>query len=57
VNKVFRAGRPDALTRDPDMPSLASGKNVTTFSDAVTRAGRTLHARKSRPMKEAVPLR
>jgi single-stranded DNA-binding protein len=32
VNKVVLTGR---LTRDPEMRSLASGKNVTTFSDAV----------------------
>jgi single-stranded DNA-binding protein len=29
VNKVFLTGR---LTRDPEMRSLASGKNVTTFT-------------------------
>ena len=28
MNKVFLTGR---LTRDPEMRSLASGKNVTTF--------------------------
>jgi single-strand DNA-binding protein len=31
VNKVFLTGR---LTRDPEMRSLASGKNVTTFTVA-----------------------
>jgi single-stranded DNA-binding protein len=31
VNKVFLTGR---LTRDPEMRSLASGKNVTTFTIA-----------------------
>jgi len=29
VNKVLLTGR---LTRDPEMRSLASGKNVTTFN-------------------------
>jgi len=32
MNKVLLTGR---LTRDPEMRSLASGKHVTTFSDAV----------------------
>ncbi len=32
MNKVLLTGR---LTRDPEMRGLASGKNVTTFSDAV----------------------
>lgn len=32
VNKVLLTG---LLTRDPDMRSLAIGKNVTTLSDAV----------------------
>ena len=36
VNKVFLTGR---LTRDPEMRSLASGKNVTTVSDAVRATG------------------
>jgi len=31
VNKVLLTGR---LTRDPEMRSLASGKNVTTFTVA-----------------------
>ena len=31
MNKVFLTGR---LTRDPEMRSLASGKNVTTFTVA-----------------------
>ena len=31
MNKVLLTGR---LTRDPEMRSLASGKNVTTFSEA-----------------------
>src|SRR4029450_10055732 len=31
VNKVFLTGR---LTRDPEMRSLATGKNVTTFTVA-----------------------
>ena len=30
MNKVLLTGR---LTRDPEMRSLASGKNVTTFID------------------------
>ena len=32
MNRVVLTGR---LTRDPEMRSLASGKTVTTFSDAV----------------------
>ena len=31
MNKVFLTGR---VTRDPEMRSLASGKNVTTFTIA-----------------------
>jgi len=34
MNKVLPTGR---LVRDPEMRSLASGKNVTTFSDALTQ--------------------
>ena len=33
MNKVFLTGR---LTRDPEMRSLASGKNVTTVNVSVT---------------------
>ena len=34
MNKVLLTGR---LTRDPEMRSLASGKNVTTFIDKFCR--------------------
>ena len=34
MNRVLLTGR---LTRDPEMRSLAPGKNVTTFSSAVVR--------------------
>jgi single-strand DNA-binding protein len=36
VNKVLLTGR---LTRDPEMRSLASGKNVTQFSVATNEYG------------------
>ena len=36
INQVILMGR---LTRDPDMRTTASGKNVTSFSLAVDRQG------------------
>ena len=36
MNKVLLIGR---MTRDPEMRSLASGKNVTTFTIATTEYG------------------
>ncbi len=36
MNKVLLIGR---MTRDPEMRSLASGKNVTTFTIATTEFG------------------
>jgi single-stranded DNA-binding protein len=38
MNKVLLTGR---LTRDPELRNLASGKQVTTFSDAVTQVPRS----------------
>lgn len=40
MNKVFLTGR---LTRDPEMRSLASGKNVTTFTVATSEFGPGAH--------------
>ena len=43
MNRVVLTGR---LTRDPEMRTLASGKNVTTFID--TLCGNDPHSRHER---------